>query len=121
MKHHIVLIYRKMSWIVTETCEQSPKTLEYVRNYTSVRAKGIKVLSRGRQVGRRDIRSLVVVAFAFLSSISLSFIHFFHSLAKTTKVSSYIYVYVIIHLRVHSQGVLDKKRHQASQCVDIMK
>lgn len=91
-----------MSWIVTETCEQSPKTLEYVRNYTSVRAKGIKVLSRGRQVGRRDIRSLVVVAFAFLSSISL-FYPFLSFLSKNNE-SLFLYIRICNHTSACAQS-----------------
>lgn len=73
--------------------EYSPKPLEYVRNYTSVRTEGIKVLSRDRQVGRRDIRSLAAAAiplFPFLVDSFLPFSLFFVSLPK--KFPFYMYV-----------------------------
>lgn len=57
------------------------KQLKYVRNYTSVSTEGIKVLSRDRQVGRRDIRSLAAAAIPLFPFLVESFLLFPASLS----------------------------------------
>lgn len=80
--------------------EYSPKQLKYVRNCTSVRTEGIKVLSRDRQVGRRDIRSLAATAiplFPFLVEFFLLFFSFVSSLKKFPFYTYYKRSCVFIH------------------------
>lgn len=108
-----------MSWIVSlpKRCphaKYSLKPLEYVRNYTSVHTECIKVLSRDRQVGRRDIRSLAAAAvpslpflFSTLCSLFLSLpplpllsLSLFHFLAKeqnflSIRMCLYILIYIL--------------------------
>lgn len=80
-RHHTSSTHRETStsWIISlpKHCARAKytrqKPLEYVRNCTSVRTEGIKVLSRDRQLGRRDIRSLAAAAIPLFPSLSDSF------------------------------------------------
>lgn len=72
--------------------EYSPKQLKYVRNCTSVRTEGIKVLSRDRQVGRRDIRSLAAAAIPLFPFLVESFLLFFSFVSSLKKFPFYTYV-----------------------------
>jgi len=98
-----------MSWIVSllkryAHAKYSPKLLKYIRNYTSVHTECIKVLSRDRQVGRRNIRSLAAAAVSLFPFLSLFYLSPF-SLAKEQNFFSihiciFLYIYVSFYIRV---------------------
>lgn len=82
ISHFVDTSRTSTSWIFSlpkhyARAEYSPKQLKYVRNCTSVRTEDIKVLSRDRQVGRRDIRSLAAAAIPLFPFLVESFLLFF--------------------------------------------